>query len=178
MTAAYYLDANTMIAWAESKAKRVDPRAATIGARLEQMIDDSNATVALSEVTLGEFQSHMCIHWRNSHPDFRRYNAAWFENVQGLWMRWVHDGHLIVLDAPPRALEKALVYVTSATREHKRNFRIWDAMHLGYASHWARTLGEKVHLVTSDNDFSKFTDVFPAFKNFVELLDLSTTSPI
>ena len=43
--------------------------------------------------------------------------------------------------------------VAAGTREHGKNFRAWDAIHLHEAAQWARTIGRPVVVATSDSDW-------------------------
>jgi len=169
---AYYFNTNPLVSWAESKAPSPDPRSSKIGRCVEQLVNDPASITAVSEITLVEFHNKLCDHWRASETP--QYDSAWADSVQAELMRWIADGQLVVLNQPPKLIEKAIAYVTFATREHGRRLKAWDAVHLFHASDWARDQGQKVNLVTSDADFPSILDVYPEFKEFVNILDPAT----
>ena len=88
-------------------------------------------------------------------------------------MKWLAERKLTLMKTVPKAMEKAIHYVTSATRDQKPPLRAWDAVHLHYACHLARVRNEQVILVTSDGDFLRVLEEHPGFSRFVSLLDLA-----
>lgn len=88
-------------------------------------------------------------------------------------MEWIAEGKLVVLPAPAKLAELAMVYAERASREFGRRFRLRDAMHLYQACDWSRSLTSQIELITNDHDFQNFVDLFPEFRNYVVLVDLA-----
>jgi len=142
-----------------------------IGKRVDALIADGAATRAISEITLAEAFSTICSLQRGQTLG---YDGTWARAVEDSIMGWISSGNVLVLPLPPKLVEKAIYYVLTATREHGRDLRAWDAAHLYHAAVWAKQVGNKVHLVTNDKDFPKILDVYPEFRQYVDVLDPET----
>jgi hypothetical protein len=168
----YYFDTDPLMRWAESLSTASSARSTSIGGTVEALIRDKHSDCAISEITLAEFHNHVYAYRRDSAAP--HFDDAWVENVQPSLMRWIAAGQLMVLSQIPSAIEKAIIYVSAATREHRARFKTWDAVHLHYASNWARECGDVVIIVTNDPDFQAVLDIYPAFRRFVSLRDPTT----
>jgi len=168
---AYYFDTNTLVYWAESRAKSVcDTNVEMkIGTLVERLILDPSVRTAVSEITLAEFHDVICAKWRDGNrPEL---SEEWADEVESALMKWIEQSRLHVLPMPPKLIEKAMNYVMSVTREKQGGLRAWDAAHTNQAVEWARELGEVVIVVTRDGDFEKLLKIYPEFRRFVNLLN-------
>ncbi len=164
----YYLNTNPFVKWAETKAGSSDHRVRKIGEFTERLMSNPAAVRVVSEITIAEVLSRICILWRS--PD-KSCDQAWAQGVQDQLMTWISDGRIEVLPLPSKVIEKAVLYVITATREHARNLRSWDAAHLYHAAEWSKRIGQKVNMVTNDSDFQKILEVYPEFAAYVEIVD-------
>lgn len=89
-------------------------------------------------------------------------------------MQWLADGEIKVRSLGPKAFEMGMAYVASASREHSRKMKAWDAIHLYEACRWSRELNQQIAIATADNDFEKFIELFPEFGKHVRVLDVAT----
>lgn len=167
----FYFDAEPLLHRADACVASPDPRCGHIGAKVDTILTDKSATRAMSEVTVGEYWSQVCIRWRDGNR--RQHDRAWAEAAQGTIMKWIQSGVITVLPIHSRAMDWALTQVRAATSEQSRNLRAWDAVHLAYATKWARESGQKVEIVTGDRAFAGFLEVFPGFQQFVEITALT-----
>lgn len=171
MTDYYYLDANPLISWAEAQQSKPDSRTTKIASFVDGLLQDPQAVTATSEIGLAEFYNKICTLCRDSAQP--SYDAAWTLGIQTLLMEHLAAGRTIVLSPLPRAIETAITYVMTATREHGRALKAWDAAHLCYAATWSREVTTVVRLVTSDGGFESILQVYPAFTRFVSVVDPS-----
>ncbi len=128
--------------------------------------------MGLSSLTIVEFHNTLATNWRANNPGYKEFDQAWVERSQVKVMDLVARQRLILRSAPARAVEHALALVTLATRDHRNGLRVWDAIHLITAATWAHELQATVGLWTTDKDFGKFVDLFPHFKQFVQIRNL------
>jgi hypothetical protein len=155
---------------AEARSADGDERSRRIGKEVERILSENGAISAVSEVTLAELWSNLYVYSRDA--KWPSCDQAWVDAVESEVLRWIDDDVVLVLPPLPRIVEWALVQVAAATREHGRNLRAWDAIHLGYATHWARDTGEQVRLVSSDKSIVGFVEVFPEFAGLIQLVQL------
>jgi hypothetical protein len=167
-----YLDTNPLMRWVESIGDESDTYSRRIGDRLLEVFEATD-DLAVSEMTLIEFYNNVCKYWRQNEPDKRVFDRAWALGSFDQLMSRIHDGTIRVLPPNARSFRLALTWVTAATREHGRAFQVSDGIHLAEATAWARHLGTKVRLITSDPDFGSLFEVFPEFATLVELADLA-----
>ena len=170
----FYLDTNPLMRWAETLAPGSSTRACVIGQRVHDLIG-SPAHVAVSEVTIAELLSNVHTYLRSSEKV--EYDDAWMSDVYDRFMAWIGGRHIDVLPTPPHAYRSAITYLEMATREHGRALKAWDAVHIAIATQWARDSSHTVEIVTSDGSFLGFLEVFPAFREFISVVDLAIASP-
>lgn len=172
MTSYTYLDTGALVRHAEGAAAQVIDRAAQIRPHLTKMLNDSDAVVACSEITLVEFHDVLTTYLRAGGV----YDGNWWEECRrDLWER-VDSGSILVLPTPPRVFDQVMALITLATKEHGRKLKAWDAMHLFIAARWAFELGAKVKLVTSDGDLDVASILgFEAYVDVVNLDVLAST---
>jgi hypothetical protein len=151
--------------WAESEAASAVQRSITAGKRVKELIA-SDATTAISEVTLIELHDNVSAYRRNNQRG--DHDGAWLAGVRSELMKWIANGNLLVLAPFPRMFETAMSYITLA-QGHGRALRAWDAVHLCRATEWARETGVRVNIVTGDADFGEFLELFPILGDFVEI---------
>jgi hypothetical protein len=161
----HYLDTNPLMRWAESQAASADERNTMAGQRVEELIH-SEATAAISEITLIEFHDNVCTYCRKNKPG--DHDTAWLSKVQHALMTWIADGSLLVLPPFPRMHEMAISYITLALSQGEP-LHAWDAVHLCRATEWARETGGRVTIVTGDADFETFLRLFPKLGDFIDL---------
>ncbi len=169
----FYLDTNPLLRWAETEAAIADQRAKIITANYLKILNDAQNVVAISEMTLLEYQANLCEYERNSGKP--QCNDKWADSCMEKILELIRTEKLHVLPTPPRIFERAMIQVQLGTREKKRGLKGPDALHLLMACDWARDLklkSAKIQFVTSDADF-EMLEVFPAFKQFIDLYDPS-----
>jgi hypothetical protein len=168
-----YLDANPLMRIAESDGAPPEHRSLRIEANVTPLIESADIVTAISQVSILEVHTNACKYVRQTEADFQRYDDAWLDRTMSQLMEWISGGSLIVRQAPPNVMLKAIAIVERATREARRNLRSWDAVHLIYACQWAREEGRQVELVSNNGDFRAFLDTFPEFASLVNLVDPS-----
>jgi hypothetical protein len=168
---ASYLDASALLRWSEAKIPNAESRNTRAAAHLTRLIDGADR-VALSEITLAEFQSNVATHVRS--PVFADCDQTWATTVVTEVMGWIATGRLEVLPSIPRMIAWAFTQVEVATRENGIALAVWDAAHIGYATTWARSLNEVVELLTTDSNFTTFLGAYPAFAVHIRVVDPST----
>ena len=146
-----YLDTSALMRRAEGLAASHTRRNALIKPVIAAILDDPSRELACSETTLIEYHSNLTTNWRSS--QLSDCDAEWWEIARADLLDRIGAGSMIVLPNPPRALEQVMALVTSATRDHDRALRAWDALHASVAAYWAVTKQSTVELVTSDSDF-------------------------
>jgi len=156
--------------WAEAQASSADQRSLIAAKRVEELINGATLA-AISEVTLIEFHTNVCIFRRHNKPG--DHDDAWLERVQTEVMRWIANGDLTVLAPTPRMFETAMSYITLA-QSKGRSLRAMDAAHLCRATEWARETGQMVTVLTGDPDFGDFLMLFPRFRDFIEIESIGT----
>lgn len=136
---------------------------------LEALIE-SDAYLSTSPVGLAEYWSVLYTQYRDS-------AVTWFDQSavdagEEKLMGWLASGRIRVRNLGPRAFEMGMAYVATASREHTKKMKAWDAIHLYEACNWSRENGGKqVTLATGDGDFAGFLKVFPEFERHVRILD-------
>jgi predicted nucleic acid-binding protein len=78
---------------------------------------------------------------------------AWWDKARADLFERVGDRRIEVLSTPTRAFEQVMALVSSATLNHNRSLRAWDALHATIASRWSFDVGYPIELITSDRDF-------------------------
>jgi hypothetical protein len=165
-----YFDTDPMMRWAESLVANPIDRSSKIGGVVVGLIE-SAAITAISQITLIELYNLICTYRRGTDASMAQYDDAWIARVEHQLMSWIAGHRLQVLPPSPKAFQEAIRLVVSATTEHGRKFKAWDALHLYEAAQWSRRVGAKVSLYTSDPDFSAFLGLYPAFAEFVTIVD-------
>lgn len=166
MTSYTYLDTGALMRHAESMVTDIPDRAALIRPHVTKLLNDSDAVVACSEITLVEFHDVLTTYLRGGGV----YDGEWWDACRrDLWER-VDAGSILVLPTPPKVFDQVMALVTLATKEHGRKLKAWDAMHLLIAARWAYELGTKVNLVTSDSDLDVVSVL--GFEAHVEVVNL------
>lgn len=151
---------------AEATVPNPSARNRKICDRVDEILDDPNTTVAISEHTLLELHNNITTDWRNTQVP--EYNQEWAEQCLVDVMELIADGTLEIVPIPPKAAEHAMTLVTIATRDYGNKFRAWDAVHLLTATAWAWEIGSVVKLTNTDTDFENFIELFPHFKAYIE----------
>lgn len=163
-----YLDACTVASWCCAPVSAV-PIDLECGRVLDQLLADADVVVALSELTLVETHDVLSKLLRSTDPSTSQYDVAWFEQALGRVMALLGSRRVEVVASPPKAAEHALVLVTVASRDHGAKLKAWDAVHIITASGWARSLQNRVALVTADSDFEKFLALEGHFSALLDL---------
>lgn len=161
----FYIDASGLMRWAEGQTASPTADQATAASRVEEIILDDDSTVQISEMTFVEFHDTV-LRYRNSGR--QEWTDEWLRRVQTQLMEWIESGRLAVRPPDPRALDVAMSYISMA-REAGRSLKAGDAIHLNYAIEWAHEASEQVTLVTGDQGFERFIQVFPAASRFITL---------
>lgn len=163
--ALYYFDTNPLMRWAEAQSQWADSRNRTAAQRVEELVQGQEQ-LAMSEVTLIEYHDRICRHKRDS--KLSEYDAAWLGSVQAGVMQWVAAGRLTILEPTPRMFETAMFYISLAQTQ-ERSLKAWDAAHLCRAMEWAREAEERVTILTGDGDLRALLDLFPKFRDYVDI---------
>jgi len=172
-----YLDTSALMRMVESDVKNPSLRNRQAGSPVTQLCAAQSPPVGLSTLTIIEFHNNLATNWRASDAEHVEYDQKWVEHSQVRVMELVASQRLTVRSAPPRAEEQAIALVTVATRDYGNGFRVWDAIHLLTAAKWAHELQASVELWTTDQDFGKFVDLFPEFKQFIQIRNLDDPLP-
>lgn len=167
----YYLDANSLLDWAEGQGASPIPRLAKIAQKVESIIENSGVATAISWVTLVEYNSNVFHFVRSQRHDRVPLDGHWAALVQDRVWAWLSAGQLEMLPSYPKAIERGLTLVREATRDFNTRLHAWDAVHVIHAVSWARLVDQKVTIVTSDSDFTNFLQVFPEFGEHVLLMN-------
>ena len=171
-TSSVYLDTSALVRMVECDVESPSPRNRHAGEPVVQLCADQTRPVGLSILTIVEFHNTLATNWRANNAGYEDYDQAWVERSQIKVMELLAGKRLILRSAPPRADEHAIALVTVATRDHRNGLRVWDAIHLITAAAWAHESQATVELWTTDQDFSRFVDLFPQFKEFVQIRNL------
>ena len=167
-----YLDTSALVRMVECDVGSPSVRNLHAGGPVARLCADEEPPVALSSLTIVEFHNTLATNWRTNDAEYEEYDQAWVELSQVKVMELLARQRLILRSAPARADEHAIALVTLATRDHRNGLRVWDAIHLITAAAWAHELQATVELWTTDQDFRKFVDLFPEFKQFVQIRNL------
>lgn len=167
-----YLDTSALMRMVECDVSCPSARNLHAGRPVAQLCAAPAPPVGLSSLTIIEFHDVLVTNWRMSDASYKQFDQAWVELSQVKVMEMLASQQLIILPVPPRADEHAIALVTLATRDHGNGLRVWDAIHLITAANWARETQAHVELWTTDQDFQKFVDLFPDFKQFVQIRNL------
>ncbi len=171
-TKSVYLDTSALVRMVECDVKSPSARNRHAGGPVSQLCEGHAPLVGLSSLTIVEFHNTLATNWRTSNPEYAEYDQAWVERSQVKIMKLLARQRLILRSIPPRANEHAITLITMATRDHGNGLRVWDAIHLITAAAWAHELQASVELWTTDEDFRRFVDLFPEFKQFVQIHNL------
>lgn len=146
-----YLDTSALMRRAEGLASPCSRRNVLIAPFIQQILDDTSRELACSELTLIEFHSNLTANLRSA--DLPGCDSAWWDNARTDLFQRIGEGRIAVLQTPPRSFEHVMALISSATLNHNRALRAWDALHATIASRWSYSVGAHVELVTSDSDF-------------------------
>lgn len=171
--APFYLDANALLRWAEGQSASPTADQLTAATRVEEIINDVNNAVVISELTFIEFHDQL-LRYRASGKI--EWTDAWVSSVQSHVMEWIEEGRISVQAFAPRSVDVAMSYISIA-REAGRSLKAADAIHLDRAIEWAHDTDETVTVVTGDRSFSRFLDVIPAAARFITVEEIVVTQP-
>ncbi len=167
-----YLDTSALVRMVECDVKSPSARNRHAGEPVAQLCANHAPPVGLSNLTIIEFHNTLATNWRTTNAGYEEFDQAWVERSQVKVMELLARQRLILRPVPKRADEHAIALVTLATRDHGNGLRVWDAIHLITAAAWAHELQASVELWTTDQDFRRFVDLFPEFKQFVQIRNL------
>jgi len=165
----YYCDCDPLMRWSEAQVIGAPVDSTKIATEMVQIIEAADTYVGISEITIIEFYNQLSIYERDSKcPNFGISEAG---KCQKQLMKWVTDGHLYVMELPPKLIEKAMTYVKLATRHGSCALRSWDATHLVQAISLARSMDVQVNIITRDGVFADFLRAFPEFTQYLAIYD-------
>jgi hypothetical protein len=159
--------------WAEGQAASPTADQAAAAARVVEIINASENTVAISELTFIEFHDQ-ALRYRASGK--AEWTDEWVDGVQTQLMEWIESGLLTVQPQAPKTIDVAMSYISIA-RDAGRSLKAADAIHLDRVIEWAHDSDQTVTLVTGDRAFSNFLDVIPAATRFVVIEEIIVTQP-
>jgi hypothetical protein len=166
-----YLDASSIVAYALGMAGSPDQRDQNSYQALDKIIN-GNDDVRGSPITLAEFFSVMYTKLRDTNGWLKNFKEEHVDASEARVMGWLASSQLRIRQLGPRAFAMGMSYVATASREHTRKMKAWDAIHLYEACRWSRESNNaQVILATGDGDFEGFLDVFPEFNRHVRILD-------
>lgn len=163
----YYLDACTTAGWCCSNVGGALPIDIASGAVVNGLLARKDSVVGISELTIIEMHDVLAKQLRSTGSP--QYNNAWFQQSLDRVMDLLANRRVTVISSPPKAVEHALVLVTVASRDHGTKLKAWDAVHIITAAGWARTIGDRVTVVTADGDFKRFFDLQGHFSALLDL---------
>lgn len=171
-----YFDTNALVyaAQARKQVSGWDERLQKYGDLVVSMLDAEEEGF-ISELTVWEFENTIAKIARRTEFDVRSFDAEWMAEQMGRLMRLILNGGLTVVPTHPRTLEHASALVRRGAESGRALF-LWDSAHVITAAKLSREHGEKVSLVTADDDFSTILEVFSGFRNFIEICDLRALS--
>jgi hypothetical protein len=172
MADAVYFDANPVLYWALGKAGSAKPTEQNCAAAFDALVDGGDS-LACSPVTLAEFTSTLWSVARSGKEDVGYFDAPAAASAVERLMTLIGSGRIKVNNLRPRAFEVGIAIVGVGSREKQKTFNAFDAIHLYEACQWARVMGRKVVIATSDSDFSNIIATFPEFGRYVEVRDLT-----
>ena len=167
-----YLDTSALMRMVECDVSDPSSRSLHAGVPVDKLCADRTRLVGLSSLTIIEFHNTLATNWRTNNPGYEEYDQKWVERSQVRVMKLIGKQRLIVRSVPTRAEEHAIALVTLSTRDYKNSLQVWDAIHLITAAAWAHELQATVELWTTDKGFRKFVDLFPEFKQYVQVRNL------
>ena len=167
-----YLDTSALMRMVECDVGNPSPRNLHAGELVARRCENESPPVGLSSLTLIEFHNALATDWRSSDAGYEEYDQPWVERSQVKVMELLARQRLILRSIPASADAHAIALVTLATRDSNINLGVWDAIHLITASAWAYELQTIVELWTTDQGFRRFVDLFPEFKQFVQIRNL------
>ena len=167
-----YLDTSVLVRMVECDVTSPSARNLHAGGPVAQLCADQAPLVGLSSLTIVEFHNTLARNWRANDPGYEEYDQAWVDRSQVRVMELLARQRLLLRSVRARADEHAIALVTLATRDYRNGLRVWDAIHLITAAAWAHELHTTVELWTTDQDFGRFVDRFPEFKQFVQIHNL------
>ncbi len=172
---AVYFDANPVLYWALGRAGSAKDREKNCAAAFDALVAGSDS-LACSPVTLAEFTSTLWSIVRSGASDIAYFNETAASTAVERLMTLIGSGRIKVYNLRSHAFVVGMSIVAAGTLEKQKTFNAWDAIHLYEACQWARTLGRKVTIATSDSDFSNIIATFPEFSRYVEVRDLTVQS--
>lgn len=125
-----------------------------------------------SPITIAEFTSVLHDHVRTDEAWGSFFKASDADECTKRFMEWLATGSLRVRPLGRRAFEMGMAYVAMVA-EHGRRMRGWDAIHLYEAARWARDAQSRVTIATCDDDFVKVIELFPEFREHLDVLDVT-----
>lgn len=167
-----YLDTSALVRMVECDVTRPSVRSLHAGRPVAKLCAKQVPAVGLSSLTIVEFHNALATNWRSNDAGQQEYDQAWVDRSQVKVMKFLARQRLTLRSVPARADEHAIALVTLATRDHGNGLRVWDAIHLITAAAWAHEVQATVELWTTDRDFGRFVDLFPEFKQFVQIRNL------
>lgn len=167
-----YLDTSALMRMVECDVQTPSARNLRAGGPVAKLCTDPGPAVGLSHLTIVEFHDVVAKNWRMTDAEYEEYDQAWVERSQVKVMELLARQRLALRPVPARAYEHAIALITLATRDHRNGLRVWDAIHLITASAWGHELHATVELWTTDLGFGRFVDLFPHFKQFVQIRNL------
>jgi predicted nucleic acid-binding protein len=168
-----YFDTSALMRLVEHDVPLPSALNSTIAPQVDRLLGDSTVTLAISELTILEFRSAVTQDWRRIDAQCSQFDASWAGRAKLRLMQLIANGEVQVVPAPLRAAEHAVLLVDMAAIEHNVALGTWDAIHIVTAVLWSHTVGQLVHLYTSDDDFDEFLGHYPYFGRFVNAVDLS-----
>lgn len=163
-----YFDTCALARWAEGDVGTPSERAQNGRAAVETLLNETETTLGLSEVTILEYSSVLAKLWRQS--EYPAHDQPWAERCLDALMRQIAAGRIEIVLVPPRAAEHAMSLMKIAVRDGLIALGPWDALHLISAVAWADRLGNPVEFATCDTDFQRLVGAFPFFGRFVSIL--------
>ena len=172
-----YFDTSALMRWVERDVEGPEERDVRIGKAVDELLA-GEMPLALSELTLVEFRAAVAADWRRTDPQKAECDAAWADRAKVALMNQIADGRASIVRVPAHAFEHAMTLGDLAARDHQIKLGTWDAIHLITACAWAHAEGGRVRLFTTNGHFEDFTNAYPHFVRFAEIvhLDRSTSS--
>lgn len=166
-----YLDTSALMRWASATSGSPSDRDER-GRKAVDRLLAGPSQVGASPVTIAEYTSVLFDHVRSQEDWASFFDAKDADRCTEQFMKWLSDGSITVRPLGRRAFEMGMAYVGMVGKTGKK-MRGWDAIHLYEAGRWARDLGQKVAIATSDKDFEKMIKLYPEFGDYVEVIDVT-----
>jgi hypothetical protein len=151
-----YLDTSALMRRAEGLLPSPNARTALIKPYIDGILSDPGRVLACSDLTIIEYHSTLTTYLRASDkPDC---DFSWWAAARLDLLSSIGSGRISVLPTPPKAYEQVMSLVTTATLQHQKALKAWDALHVTIAAKWSFELGHAVDFVTADTDFRLVID--------------------